>query len=82
MIITQDCKILREIQNKLDLTPLDYKHCNTINELKREIAKKFCKIDLPVGRLVFDEIKIPDEFIKQWKEIVGFIPNNVMTYNI
>lgn len=77
MIVELKRRIEKDFDLKLDLNPEDFIKCNTLSQLNYEITHKFEKND---DRIIYEQLNIPREFIDEWKKLVGFIPNNVMTY--
>lgn len=65
---------------RTDLEPEDFKECDTISELERKIRQKLIPSDLDEDSVLSEKLEIPQDFIEKWKTLVGFIPDNVMTY--
>lgn len=59
------------------LNPEDFVKCDTISELKYEIRKAIVPVNYT--QVISEKITIDPEFLKKWKELVNFVPNNVMT---
>lgn len=63
-----------------NLKPEDFEKCDTINDLKYAIRHAIIPSDkINYTHVVSEKINVDPEFLKKWKEIVHFIPNNVMT---
>lgn len=69
-----------EYKVEIDLDPKDFVDCDTVDQLYSEVRRKVSPQNMCTFEEMLDEnIDISDEFIEQWKKLVGFIPNNVMT---
>lgn len=80
MIIKKTTIIEAEFIDELELNPSDFINCDTISQLEFEISRKFTdRSEGEKRREISKKLDIPEDFISVWKELVGFIPNNVMT---
>lgn len=80
MIVKKTTIIEAEFTDELELNPVDFIKCDTISQLEYEISRKFTdRAEGDKRRKISDKLDIPQDFITVWKELVGFLPNNVMT---
>lgn len=62
------------------LKPKDFIYCDTINDLTTAIRHKIVPTDkVDYTHVVSEKITIDPDFLEKWKELVHFIPKNVMT---
>lgn len=69
-----------DAEGSMDLNPEEFTDCQTLDSLKFNIETKIRdSLGIKYSSTILSEVKIPDDFVEKWKQLVDFIPGNIMT---
>lgn len=62
-----------------ELDPNDFVKCDTIHVLEYEVISKLTRDNPNYKNIIDSKLTLDQEFINKWKQLVEFIPGNVMS---